>query len=83
MLPVTVYTLKGCPFCIRVTRLFESKNVPYEERDVTWDSQERSRVKGETGHPTFPQVFIGEKFVGGCDEVYMLERNGRLDSLLA
>ncbi|HYC00792.1 MAG TPA: glutaredoxin domain-containing protein [Candidatus Limnocylindrales bacterium] len=82
MKPVTVYTLRGCPFCVRLKRLLDAKHVSYEEKDVTWDGEERSRVKSVTGHPTFPQVFIGDTFVGGCDEVYQLERSGRLDPLL-
>ena len=82
MQPVVIYTLRGCPFCVRAKHLFQAKRVPFREIDVTGNWTERMRISRETGHPTFPQIFIGESFVGGCDEVHSLERAGKLDPML-
>lgn len=83
MKPVVLYTLRGCPFCVRAKALLDSKLDAYTEVDVTSDFAERERVRERTGHPTFPQIFIGDLFVGGCNELQALERSGRLDELLA
>lgn len=80
---VLVYTLAACPYCVRARRLLDSKGVAYREIDVSRDYAERSRVSERTGHPTFPQIFIDDTFVGGCDELHALDRAGRLDSMLA
>lgn len=80
---VVIYTLAACPFCVRAKRLLDSKGVGYREVDVSRDYAERGRVSEKTGHPTFPQIFIDEAFVGGCDELHALDRAGRLDSMLA
>jgi glutaredoxin 3 len=81
--PVRIYTLRGCPFCVRARSLLDRKSVRYDEIDVTMDYQARARVSSTTGHPTFPQIFIGEEFVGGFDELSALERAGKLDAKLA
>ena len=78
---VTLYTLRGCGYCIRAKELLDARRIAYIERDVTSDGAERARVKSLTGHATFPQVFIDDRFVGGCDELHVLERGGGLDSL--
>lgn len=82
MPPVQIYTLRGCPFCARATSLLDSKGGSYREFDVTGDPEERGRICSRSGHRTFPQIFIGETFIGGCDELYALEKAGRLDALL-
>lgn len=81
--PVLIYTLRACPYCIRAKHLFDTKRVPYREIDVTGDWDARMRISAKTGHRTFPQIFIGDSFVGGCDEVQSLERAGKLDPMLA
>jgi len=81
--PVIIYTLRGCPFCVRAKGLLDSKGREYREIDVTADWDERRRVSGRSGHRTFPQIFVGEAFVGGCDELYALDRAGKLDPMLA
>lgn len=83
MKPVVMYTLRGCPFCVRARALLDAKLESYTEIDVTSDHGGRERVRERTGHPTFPQIFIGDLFVGGCNELLSLERSGRLDELLA
>jgi glutaredoxin 3 len=82
MIPVVIYTLRGCPFCVRAMALLDSKHARYTEIDVTGDYDERVRVSGRTGHRTFPQIFIGDSFIGGSDELQALDRAGKLDPLL-
>ncbi len=83
MRPVVIYTLRSCPFCVRAKSLFDSKRVGYREVDVTSNWDERMRISRESGHRTFPQIFIGDSFIGGCDELYSLERAGKLDPMLS
>jgi len=83
MVPVVVYTLRGCPFCIRAKALLDLKSAPYTEIDVTADYEVRASISRRSGHRTFPQIFIGDAFVGGYDELNSLDRAGRLDAMLA
>jgi glutaredoxin 3 len=68
---------------VRATALLRKKGVQLREVDVSFDPDERARVLLRTGHRTFPQIFIGERFIGGCDELQALDRSGGLDALLA
>ena len=83
MNPVLIYTLTGCPYCVRAKALFAAKGKAYREIDVSADYDERARVSARTGHRTFPQIFIGDRFIGGCDDLHALDRAGELDPLLA
>ena len=81
--PVRIYILRSCPYCIRAKALLDRKSVKYVEKDVTMNYEERLRISSSTGHRTFPQIFIGDEFVGGYDELSALERAGSLDGKLA
>jgi len=81
--PVLIYTLRSCPFCIRAKALLEETQATYTEVDVTSDYDARARISAESGHRTFPQIYIGDAFIGGYDELSALERNGRLSAMLA
>jgi glutaredoxin 3 len=81
--PVRIYILRGCPFCVRAESLLRHKGVDFDEIDVTRDYGARAEISSSTGHRTFPQIFIGEEFVGGYDELSALERAGKLDEKLA
>ncbi len=83
MADVTIYTTTYCPYCTRAKQLLEKKGVRYREVDVTDDDERRAWLVEQTGRRTVPQVFIAERPVGGCDDLYALERNGELDALLA
>lgn len=83
MSKVVIYTTQICPYCVRAKQLLKSKGVTYEEVDVSHDQAERLKLVQRTRQRTVPQIFIGEQHVGGCDELYALERAGRLDALLA
>ena len=82
MKPVRIYTTRTCPYCVRAKRLLEKKNVAYQEIDVSWDDAERERLMQRTGRRTVPQIFIGDRHVGGSDDLHALDARGELDRLL-
>ena len=84
MSKITIYTTRFCPYCHRAKRLLASKGVAFEEIDVTgdWDARDRL-VEKAGGLTTVPQIWIGELHVGGSAELAALERDGKLDALLA
>ena len=80
---VTIYTTHHCPYCIRARNLLDAKRVSYENIAVDHDPQLRREMMMRSGRNTVPQIWIGELHVGGCDELFALERAGKLDQLLA
>lgn len=83
MKPVELYTTPTCGFCMMAKRLLSSKGVTYSEIDVAREPDRRQEMMTRAnGGYTVPQIFIGETHVGGCDELYALERAGKLDPLL-
>ncbi|HUJ47215.1 MAG TPA: glutaredoxin 3 [Rhizomicrobium sp.] len=81
---VTMYTTPICPYCVRAKMLLKKKGVVVEEVDVFMNSEARAEMEAKSGgRYTVPQIFIGERHVGGCDDLYALERAGELDALLA
>ncbi|WP_103172191.1 glutaredoxin 3 [Paracoccus sp. SY] len=81
---ITIYTTRTCPFCIRAKGLLREKNVQFDEIDVGADPAVRAQMTQRAhGRRTVPQIFIGERHVGGCDDLFDLERQGKLDGLLA
>lgn len=84
MAAVTIYTKPFCPYCARALNLLGKKNVPFEEIDAGMDpNKRREMMQRANGKATYPQIFIGEKHVGGCDDLMALDRSGELDTLLA
>jgi glutaredoxin 3 len=82
--PITIYTKPFCPYCIRAVSLLEQKGVEFTEIEAAFDPDKRQEmIQRSGGRATFPQIFIGEQHIGGCDEMMALERSGRLDPLLA
>ena len=80
---VTIYTRKMCGYCSAAKILLKSKGVTFSEHDGTWNQQVRAEMIERTGGArTFPQIFIGNTHVGGCDELHELERVGSLDTML-
>lgn len=82
MAKVVVYSTGYCGFCVRAKALLDRKSVEYTEVMVDQDPAQRALMEQMSGRRTVPQVFIGETHVGGYDELYALEREGRLDALL-
>jgi glutaredoxin 3 len=84
MRPVTIYTRAFCGYCSRALALLESKGAQVTEIDVGFDPDKRAEMTQRThGRRTFPQIFIGDTHVGGCDDLHALERAGKLEPLLA
>ena len=84
MADITIYTTEYCGFCRRAKTLLDEKGASYHEVDVTYDPGKRAEMAARSGgNRKVPQVFIAETHVGGCDELYALERKGGLDLLLA
>jgi glutaredoxin 3 len=83
MASVEIYTRKYCSYCHFAKELLTRKGVPFHEIDVTGDADIRRQMTERThGRSTLPQIFIGAKHIGGCDELYALEDKGELDPLL-
>ena len=82
MVPVTIYTTRYCPYCIRAKRLLEHKGVAYEEIAVDGQQALRHEMEERSGRYTVPQIWIGAQHIGGCDELHELERRGELNTLL-
>ena len=81
---VTVYSTNMCPYCVRAKQLLERKGIEYKEVNLSTEAPEvRVELMQRTNHRTVPQIFIGEQFIGGFDQLYALEREGKLDPLLA
>ena len=84
MATVTIYTTMMCPYCHRAKRLLDSKGQKYNEIDVGMDPAKRQEMQEKAhGGYTVPQIFINGRHVGGSDDLAMLERQGKLDALLA
>ena len=79
---IKIYTTDYCPYCTRAKTLFKSKNIPFEEINVTNDIKTREMLEEKTGWMTVPMIFIGEEFIGGCDNLYELESEGKLEAKL-
>lgn len=84
MKPVEIYTSPLCGFCHAAKRLLKEKGVAFSEVNVLAQPKRKPEmIKRANGGRTVPQIFIGNKHVGGCDDLYALERAGKLDALLA
>jgi glutaredoxin 3 len=83
MPPVEIYTTPYCPFCLDAKALLKKKSVAFTEIDVSRDRALRAQMmQRANGRQTVPQIFVGTTHVGGCDDLYALEDEGKLDALL-
>jgi glutaredoxin 3 len=81
---IEIYTKTFCPYCWRAKSLLESKGVSFKEIAVDFGGDEKKvMVQRASGRTTVPQIFIGEVHIGGCDDLVALDRQGKLDQLLA
>jgi glutaredoxin 3 len=80
---VIVYSSDYCPYCTRAKQLLNSKKVAFDEIVVDGKPQLRSEMIKKAGRTSVPQIWIGSVHVGGCDDLFALERAGKLDALLA
>ena len=79
---VTIYTTSWCPYCRAATDLLRKKGVAFEEIDVERTPGARSEMIAKAGRTSVPQIFAGERHLGGCDDLYALDGAGKLDGLL-
>ncbi len=79
---VTLYVSDWCPYCQRAKSLLQQKQVAFSEINIEEDEKFREEMMARSNRRTVPQVFIGDKHVGGCDELYALDRSGELDRLI-
>ncbi len=80
---ITIYTTAFCPYCARAKALLERKGAAYNEIDVSYDPATRAQMTEKAGGRTsVPQIWIGETHVGGSDDLYALDRAGKLDPML-
>ncbi|MBC3269547.1 MULTISPECIES: glutaredoxin 3 [Pseudomonas] len=82
MKDVVVYSSDYCPYCSRAKSLLLSKGVAFEEIKVDGKPQLRAEMTKKAGRTSVPQIWIGSQHIGGCDDLYALERAGKLDALL-
>ncbi len=78
-----MYTTAYCPYCLRARRLLDDKGVSYRDIRVDAEPGLRQAMVRLSGRRTVPQIWVGQQHVGGCTELYDLERRGQLDSMLA
>lgn len=83
MARVEIYTQPGCPYCVRAVRLLAGKPVEMVEIDAPGGSEKRREAIARSGSRTVPQIFVGARHIGGCDDLMALERRGELDAILA
>lgn len=83
MADITIYTRQFCGYCARAKQLLSEKGAAFTEKDATDSAALRAEMRERSGRATFPQIFIGDTHVGGCDDLVALDRAGKLDPLLA
>ena len=83
MAHVTIYTRPFCGYCSRALALLAEKGAKFTEIEAGFDPSLRQEMVSRSGRSTFPQIFVGETHIGGCDEMMALDRAGKLDPLLA
>jgi len=77
-----MYLTQSCPFCQSADRLLQQKGAQVEKIRVDLEPARRSEMMQRSGRRTVPQIWIGARHIGGCDDLYALEREGKLDPLL-
>ncbi len=82
MKKITIFSKEICPYCVKAKNLLKRKGANFDEIIVNTDEIKQNMIKKSNGRMTVPQIFIGEFHVGGCDDLYALEADGKLDKLL-
>lgn len=83
MAQVTIYTTKVCPYCVRAKQLLDRKGVEFQEISAEDEAVREAMIQKAGGRRTVPQIFINNHHVGGCDDLYALDKAGKLDSMLS
>ena len=83
MKKIEIYTWQYCPFCIRAKSLLNKKDIPFTEYKIDGDESAREKMSERAnGKRSLPQIFIDNNSIGGCDDLYLLEEENKLDSLI-
>jgi glutaredoxin 3 len=83
MRPITVYTKAWCPYCSAAKNLLAEKGIAFTEIDIERQPEARREMtQRANGRSTVPQIFVGDRHIGGCDDLYALDGRGELDRLL-
>lgn len=82
MAHVTIYTRDFCGYCARALQLLKQKDADFTEINAGADLEQRKVMTDRSGRSTFPQIFVGDRHIGGCDDLLALDRQGKLDELL-
>lgn len=83
MAKVVMYSKPGCPYCARALSLLQSKRADVHDISAAFDPQMKAEMLARSGgRATFPQIFIGDRHIGGCDDLHDLDAKGGLDALL-
>ncbi len=80
--PVVTYTTATCPYCVRAKQLLRDKQIAFVDVDVTGRADLRAQLAEHTGRTSVPQIFIHGQAIGGCDDLFALNRSGQLEQLL-
>ena len=81
---ILVYSGPGCPYCVRAKALLQKKGAAFQEIDVRAEPARLAEMMEKSGgRKTIPQIFIGDRHIGGCDDLHALDAAGKLDGLLA
>ena len=80
---ITIYTTTNCPYCVKAKDLLKRKGVSWTEISAEDDDVREAMIVKAGGRRTVPQIFIGDTHVGGCDDLYALDKAGKLDAMLA
>jgi len=84
MAKVEIYTWNTCPFCNKALNLLDAKDVDYTQHKIDGDDDARDKMAARAnGRRTVPQIFINDQWIGGCDDMHLLEAEGKLDKMLA
>ena len=79
---VLIYTMTICPYCIAAKKLLKKKGVPFEEVNLDEHPERWAECEKRSGRETVPQIFFGDRHIGGCDDLDALNRSGELDRLI-
>ena len=79
---VKIYVIPSCPYCVRAKDILKKHNVAFEEIDVAGDKDRRRWLVEHSGQTTVPQIFFGEQSIGGCSDLEVIVKAGRLPGLL-
>ena len=83
MSKIEIYTWQYCPFCIKAKNLLNKKNIQFTEYKIDGDEAARDEMSlRASGRRSLPQIFINDEGIGGCDDLYALEKENKLDNLL-